>query len=115
MRRYCDWHLSHASDNEPSRGNPGQAARFGTALRAAVRGADAGVPLRHDDAAGQSRSCRVTGVHGVDELGASAELELLEHMGEVGLDRRLADEERVGDLLVGQTIGDEHDHLLLPV
>ncbi len=42
-----------------------------------------------------------------DGLGAVAQVELLEEVGDVRLDGVLADDERCGDLAVGEAAGDE--------
>lgn len=50
-----------------------------------------------------------------DGLDAVAGAELLQHVGHVGLDRGLADEQARGDLGVAQGFGDEPQHLGLTV
>src|SRR5262245_49820942 len=47
------------------------------------------------------------------ELGAGVDVELPEDVGEVCLDRRLRDEHPLPDLGVGESLGDELDHLQL--
>ena len=49
---------------------------------------------------------------GVDDgLGAVAELELLQDAGDVGLDGAIADDEPGGNLGVGESAGEELEHL----
>ena len=55
---------------------------------------------------GDKRQCR---------LGAALNIELFEYMMNVNLDRGFADEQRPGDFLVGQTLGDQTENLLLAV
>ena len=48
-----------------------------------------------------------------DRLDAVAEVELVEHAGDVGLDRERRDDELFGDLGVGEAARDEHEDLAL--
>src|SRR3954469_9731816 len=42
-----------------------------------------------------------------DRLGTVAQVELVEQVGDVGLDGRLGEEQRLGDLAVGETAADQ--------
>ena len=47
-------------------------------------------------------------------LGAVGDPELLEDVGQVGLDRSIGDAQPPGDVLVGQPLGHQREHLALP-
>ena len=49
-----------------------------------------------------------------DQPWPAFDVELGEHVIQMGLDGGLADEEPAGHLLVGQPVGDEADHVDLP-
>ena len=62
----------------------------------------------------QSRSARLDQAALVgedDRLDPVAQVQLGQHVGDVGLDRRLPDEELPGDLGVSQAAGDKRQHL----
>src|SRR5690606_19321079 len=65
-------------------------------------------------AAGSPTRAHEPGLVGEDHrLGAVADVALGEHVAHVGLDGLLGEEESLGDLLVGQALGDQHEHLFL--
>jgi hypothetical protein len=76
------------------------------------------------DRGGDHDTCAASVVTGLDQaglvrqddgLGPVAEAEFGEQVGEVCLHRRLTEEQRAGDLLVGSAPGDEAEHVQLAV
>ena len=86
-------------------------AAGGGLSRAVDRRARLGRPARLPRAALGVEQPRLVREH--DRLDAVAQVELLQHVGDVGLDRRVADEQLLADLGVGEAAGDQAEHVAL--
>src|SRR5690606_27799129 len=82
--------------------------------RPAAPGRDARAPARRARVTPPGSGHQAVAVGVDDRLDAIAQVELGEDARDIGLDGLLADHQGLGDLAVGQAVGDEAQHLQLP-